>query len=309
MKNLLRPGIRLLLPCPNPKLGVSWGDYYFARSLAEVLERSGHRISYCFRPKKHSSDGRSRFWDRLKWGNSVDLVIRGSLPYRPIGKRPLFIWLISRTDTLTEEELYEARHVFVASEPYLKKLQSKGVSASFLPQCTDPRVFFPGVAEPGYRSRVLFVGNRRRYAPRPAVGKALAAGAELSVWGRGWEGTLSNSVWKGSTIDNAILGAHYRSADVVLNDHTSDMLSEGFVSNRVYDVLACGRPLLSEEMAGIPEDLKEHLYLYNDNTFVEVLEQALEGCALDRSGVAEHVRKVHSFECRAQLILRNIYMS
>lgn len=46
---------------------------------------------------------------------------------------------------------------------------------------------------------------------------------------------------------------YYRSAVWALNDHWSDMRDRGFVSNRVFDVLASGGRLLTDEVEGLDE--------------------------------------------------------
>jgi spore maturation protein CgeB len=54
-------------------------------------------------------------------------------------------------------------------------------------------------------------------------------------------------------VDNEELPAVYSSAGVVLNDHWRTMQAWGFVSNRLYDVLACGIPVISDPVSGLAE--------------------------------------------------------
>ena len=150
---------------------------------------------------------------------------------------------------------------------------------------------------------MLFVGNRRPYAPRPIVEKALAAEGDVDVWGHGWDGRLPDGVWRGKSIPNPDLGRYYASADVVLNDHTSDMLRDGLVSNRVFDVLASGRPILTERMRGVPSDIAPFLTFYGEDDFEDALAQAREAGGRDRREIADHVRTDHSFARRAAEIL------
>ncbi|SFB17831.1 hypothetical protein SAMN05421688_3439 [Poseidonocella pacifica] len=294
--------VRLCLPCPPPEPGKSWGDWFFARSLGRSFERAGIRVRFDFFSLRRRK-GKWTWPTRWPIPGEVDLVIRGSRPYRPVMGRRLFIWLISQAETASEEELASARHVFVASQPYAEKLAAKGISASFLPQCTDAEIFRPRPPASELRSELLFVGNRRKYAPRPVVELARATGHELAVWGRGWEGILPENVFRGSAIENDDLSGHYASARVVLNDHTEGMRKEGFLSNRAYDVLASARPILTEKMPGIPVDLQEALYLYTPETFTEVLERALAEADQDREEMANYVRSNHDFSNRAARIV------
>ena len=43
----------------------------------------------------------------------------------------------------------------------------------------------------------------------------------------------------------------YSSAGIVLNDHWDDMRAHGFVSNRIYDALACGAVVVSDDVPGL----------------------------------------------------------
>ena len=54
-------------------------------------------------------------------------------------------------------------------------------------------------------------------------------------------------------VDNEVLPTVYSSAGVVLNDHWRTMRAWGFVSNRLFDVLACGTPVISDPVDGIDE--------------------------------------------------------
>ncbi len=56
---------------------------------------------------------------------------------------------------------------------------------------------------------------------------------------------------RGESIPNADLGRYYSSAAIVLNDHWDDMRAEGFISNRLYDALACGAFVISDHVEGI----------------------------------------------------------
>lgn len=294
--------IRLLLPCPRPRPGRSWGDWFFASALGKALTRAGRDIRFEFLSRAKRK-GRLHVPSRLSFRREIDLVIRGSHPYRALSKRPFFLWVISQPDSLTEAELSEAEHVFVASKVFTDRLVERGFPASYLPQCTDPEICNTAKAEARFATKVLFVGNRRDYAPRPVVEYALNAGAELAVWGRGWEGKLPDGVLLGSSIEYSDIGKHYGAANIVLNDHTSDMRTHGFLSNRAFDVLACGRPLLNEQMPGLPTDLAPHIRLYTEKNFAVQLEAARQDAEQNREELAAHVQANHSFDCRARSIL------
>lgn len=295
--------IRLCLPCPDPRPGSVWGDWYFTQSLAAALKKQGVDVGIA--PAKRRTGGlwRRAIPKRVFWKDEIDLVIRGMKPWRKLSRRPLFIWLISQADTLENWEIDQAEHIFCASPDYTEALAKLGASASWLPQCTDARIFSPDRFTPDIKSNILFVGNRRKNFERDVVRLALLARKDVRVWGRGWEGALPEGVHRGTSVSYKELGAHYASADVVLNDHHPSMYQLGFVSNRLYDVLASGRPVLNEDMPGIPEDLESGVLRYTPDTFRDQLDRALGLDGTVHMSLAEHVRQEHSFDKRARAML------
>jgi hypothetical protein len=295
--------INILLPCSRAKLGREWGDQFFGLSLSKALIACGADARLVYAPRRWSlSDIGAR--------QSVDLVVRGKKAHHAKQGRPFLMWVISNPETLDDAELSSAAHIFAASEWLVEDLQSRGYPASFLPQCTDPAIFAPEKARQELKTSVLFVGNRRVDFKRSVVERAIDAGFRVSVWGRGWKGSLPEGVYAGKHIRNEMLGAHYASASVVLNDHMEAMRTGGFASNRVYDVLASGSELVSDGVAGIPEDLRPHVHSYETaNDLPVAIESALDRAAGPRAEaltVAAKVSDQHSFENRAGRIIEQI---
>lgn len=296
--------IRLILPCPPMKKGRAWGDWYFGHSLGDALERQGCTVRYTYR---HSNRlRRLKAWMlRLVSRDDVEVVIRGSVAWKPLPWKRCVQWVISQTDTLERETLRAFDHVFFGSDRYMAEHSASCKSASLLLQCTDSTCFVPNATGP--ETEVLFVGNRRPYAKRDVVKRAIEAGFKVSVWGKGWDGEIPETSYAGSHIKNKELSAHYASARVVLNDHTADMRRDGFVSNRVYDVLASGTPVVTEDMPGIPADLRPYLFLYsNEEELIERLTEAKEASPerrMELKTFADVVRQEHSFDRRASTIL------
>ena len=240
--------------------------------------------------------------------DEVELVLRGKRAWSPIpGKRAL-IWVISNSETIEAAELRSYSHAFIASPTFLDRVVGSIDSSSLLLQCTDGTRFSPGTSRGG--GSCLFVGNRRKEAPREVVSGATAAGHTVEVWGRGWTNHLPPEQLAGQHIDNGQLADFYRKAAVVLNDHTSAMRADGFVSNRVFDVAACATPLVTEEMEGIPSEFRPHLFLYRSLPEVgEAVERALASSPEDelaRLALAETVLQSHTFDQRAEEILKTV---
>jgi O-antigen biosynthesis protein len=126
------------------------------------------------------------------------------------------------------------------------------VPVLFFPQATDPRRFRPVAAQAGLETEVLFVGNSRGQL-REAVDWAIKEDLPLTVYGTGWVGRIPNRYLAGEHFPNKDLASLYASAKVVLNDHWPDMKDRGYVSNRVFDVLASGAVAVSDTAAGLGE--------------------------------------------------------
>jgi spore maturation protein CgeB len=143
---------------------------------------------------------------------------------------------------------------------------------------------------------------------RPVVKHAIDAGLPLAVYGGDWAGLIPDSYVREEFMPHHDVGAEYRAAGVVLNDHWESMRVQGFISNRLFDAAASGARVVTDDIAGIsdlfgrsvqiarsPADL---VRLGASNDLDEIF-----GDDDERRGVAERVAKEHSFDARAQQLL------
>jgi O-antigen biosynthesis protein len=240
----LRFGIKI--PVPNRSLAAEWGDFHFASCLARELRRLGHRVRIDFLDE----------WERTEFlPDDVVLAIRGLSPYTPRPGPLNLIWLISHPDRVDDLELNEYDHVFAASIPYADELGRRLVApVTPLLQCTDPTRFHPYPSGYGSvpASEVLFVGNSRlKY--RPIVRAAIESGIPVDIYGTRWEGLVPSERIRGMNIPNEQVAGYYASAGVLLNDHWPDMAAKGFLSNRLFDAIACGARVVSDHCATIDD--------------------------------------------------------
>ena len=71
--------------------------------------------------------------------------------------------------------------------------------------------------------------------------------------GKGWNRTSSiRPTFAANTSRTTMLNRYYSSAKIVLNDHWPDMRAHGFLSNRLYDALACGAFVISDAARASP---------------------------------------------------------
>ena len=207
---------------------------------------------------------------------------------------------------MSDDEIAGYDHVFVASEPFAARLRAThGERVSALLQCTDPRRFATGRPTLPEGFDVLFVGNSRNIF-RSSVRNAIEAGLPLAVFGTRWAQFIDQSYIQGENIPNQDLAGYYASARVVLNDHWDDMRELGFMSNRLFDVAACGVPLVSDAIEGLHDLFGDAVHAYDDlSSFKAAVKRALAEPPETRAArleLAEQVRRLHSFDVRARSI-------
>jgi hypothetical protein len=282
--------------------GETWGDAYFARSLARALERLGQHVTI------DSRDSRSRVSREL---DDVVLVLRGR-DRVAAGQRPGHVmWVISHPADVTPQETDGYELVFAASESWaaVKSLQW-GRPVIPLLQCTDPELFRPDFAESSEALPLLFVGNARGRV-RPVVSAALSAGLEPAIVGGGWQGLVPEHLVVAAHVSNADLGVLYASAGVILNDHWDDMRREGFVANRIFDAVASGSKVVTDLVPADPI-LASAVRVWRTSDDVHALAREpddLFPSAQVRFEAARHVVAAHSFEARARKLIDELALS
>jgi hypothetical protein len=281
---------------PGPR-GDDWGDTFFARDLAAALRSLGqevvvdHRESHVRPLSEHLDD--------------VTLTLRGldDTPVHPTATNVL--WVISHPDRVTPAELARYDLRFAAGPVWASRASAEtGLTVEPLLQATDPARFHPGPAASTYAGLdTAFVGKTRDVF-RPVVRDALAAGAELSVWGEGWEDLLPAGVHRGVFVPNDELPALYRSARVVLNDHWDDMARDGFLSNRLFDAAASGALVVTDPVPGVAELFDGAVRPYADvDELRSLLRRTDAASEAERAERGARIGAEHSFVRRADRLL------
>lgn len=281
---------------PAGPAGESWGDTHFARGLAGALQRLGHFAAIDAYPARDRSSNHL---------DQVTLVLRG--PHRiappPTGRR--ILWIISHPDEVSAAELDDFDVVFAASRPWAEAASGRlGRPVHPLLQCTDTSRFHPTGAARG--GAIVFVGTARGIA-RPVVVEPLKAGIPVHVYGPDWTGYISGSAIVDTGVPNARLPKLYETAAVVLNDHWPAMRREGFISNRLFDVVAAGGRAISDDVDGIAELFGGAVREFRSVAeLIEMLRgdlDALFPSSLELEEISDRVRALHSFDARAATLL------
>jgi len=282
---------------PAGPYGERWGDRHFAVQLADALRRLGQRVVL---------DAHGAFDRPGEYVDDVALVLRGLDRHTPTPDAVNLMWLISHPELVGPDEHLGYDRVYVASTPHARDLAARGVPAVPLLQATDPSRFHPDTAAPDSGARVLFVGNSRKQA-RPMVMAAIEAQLPLAVHGWGWKGLIDPGYVVGTHLPNAELSAAYRSAGVVLNDHWADMAARGFLSNRLFDAVASGARVITDDVLGVREVFGDGVVIASSPEELRAIAEGdldeLFGDDETRRRRAAGIAREHSFDARARVLL------
>ena len=284
---------------PNARVMPNWGDYFFAKGLAEALERKGHTARIQARNRWHVS----------KTPGEIDIVLRGRADYARRGTTPTLYWVISGGEHVPRPELEQADHVFVAGQALAERWsrQVGDDKVSVMWQAFDA-TRMPMPPEKGKRSGIVFVGIARKM--RPIVQIALQTRYTLKLWGNGWAETEAAKYLVADRIDNDDLGGLYSGAEIVLNDQTRIMRKAGLVSNRIFDALACGAAVITTPTGGLPEDFKPFVTEVSTpeeyTEAVRAIRAETKAQRAKRDAFARKMRETHSFDARAEEVLAKV---
>lgn len=289
--------VSISTPTPSRELADRWGDTFFARAMQGELERAGHATRVYLRDE----------FDEGHLGRAdVGLHLLGlAVPEIRTGQVNV-LWIISHPERVTAELCNGYDLVVTASEPYAATLQPLvGVPVLPLLQATDHRRFRPDPTGPEHD--VIFVANSR-WTRRHIIDDLTPTDLDVAVYGREWSDDLIDARHvRGEGIPNAELARYYSSARVVLNDHWPEMAADGFVSNRVYDALACGAVVVSDPVVGMDEQFDGAVVTYDGRRDLHAAITRLLGDDEERRRRGERGRRAvlerHTFAARVERLM------
>lgn len=234
-----RPRVDLRTSCPDRRTASSWGDWHLAHALGAELRARGYPVTVATMDEWHTPVARAA---------DVAIHLKGRSKAPRYEGQVHVIWNISHPEELTDAECGAADLVLVAGARFAGELRRRTTTrVEVLEQATDERRFRPCGPDPRYAHDVAFVGNSR-HVLRAVVRDALAAGLEVAICGANWERYVDPRLVRATHVPNDELPRVYSSVKVLLNDHWEGMRRWGFVSNRIFDALACGAVVVSDEM-------------------------------------------------------------
>jgi glycosyltransferase involved in cell wall biosynthesis len=293
----LPPGrlrIAITVAAPSAKVAPRWGDWHLAQAFARALRRHGH--SARVQTLDHADDLAGRACD-------VHCVIRGLHTVRRTAGQAHVLWIISHPETIDAAECDDADLVLVASVRFADALRTRTTTpVEVLLQAAADR-FRPRPVIPEHAHDIAIVAKSRDVF-RSAAADALAAGLRPAIYGSGWEPFVDPALIVRQYVPNEELPNVYSSIGVLLNDHWDTMREWGFVSNRLFDALACATPVISDDLPEIDELFEGAVLTYHD---VDELRALVAATLSDRDAArarAERGRELvaahHTFDHRVR---------
>ncbi|MBV1780722.1 glycosyltransferase [Paeniglutamicibacter sp. ABSL32-1] len=283
--------------------GDKWGDTHYVNSLADALRgvdcevvtyRHGHNV------------------DRDQVYDDVNLVIRGLDKISPIPGTVNVLWVISHPEDVSVEEVQAFDLVYASSLSWSAEMtELSGREVKPLLQATDSSRFHLPAPGTDDRSRpTTFVGANTHNRDRKVVSDALVSGIDLRIIGHGWADVLEPRMHEAEGIKNELLGDFYRSSKRVLADHWTDMAEQGFIQNRIFDAIACGTPVVSDQVSGLTDVFGSMVQVYESLDELRWLcsPEGLTafGTGEERAAQARQVLEQHSFEARAKTLTQDV---
>jgi hypothetical protein len=290
--------IALTVAAPSAKVGPRWGDWHLAQAFARALRRRGHVVRV--QTLDHSDDLAGRACD-------LHVVVRGLRAVRRTPGQAHVLWVISHPEQVTDEECDDADLVLVASVRFAEELRTRTrTPVEVMLQATDILRFRRVPADPIHMHDVAVVAKSRDVF-RASVADALAAGLRPSIYGSGWETFVDPALVVSDYVPNEELARVYSSVGVLLNDHWRTMHEWGFVSNRLFDALACETPVISDDLIEIADLFDGAVLTYRDTA---ELRDLVDSVLADRPAARERAARgrtliieQHTFDHRAAQLL------
>lgn len=288
--------LTISIKSPNPISQKNWGDYFFALYLKKYFERKGFKVLV------HEREN----WYIENEKVDITIVLRGySYEYFPDKNHINVMWNLYNPHIISNEEFEKYDYIFVASEKCARKIKDKiNKPVETLLQCTDPEVFYPDFNKE-LEEDILFVGNTRGYF-RKIIQDVLCTDYDVSIYGAEWESYVDEKYLKGEFIPNNELHKYYSSCKILLNDHLDTMKKYDYISNRIFDALACETLIISDKVDSL-ELFEGAVITYDD---VDDLNNKLKfylGHDDERKSKVKLGRKIvlenHTFEKRVEYII------
>jgi glycosyltransferase involved in cell wall biosynthesis len=272
-----------------------FGDLLVAGELRAALRELGHEV----RLLGLSGNAWHRQLEPLD--GVVSLLDRFPADRLP-GSMASVAWVRNWTERWIERPWFGSYELALGSSKYSTRLirERSRVEAETMPLASDPERFRPRPPDPSLACDLLFVGNH--WGGERAIARLLPIVAKqfsVRVFGSGWEDVAGMAELCEGPLAYERLPEAYCSAALVVDDAATHAAPYGAVNSRVFDALACGAFVASNDPAGVRELFGESFAVFSDaESLAALAREAIE----DPEGVVGRTA-----ELRRQVLERHTY--
>lgn len=273
------------------------GDHqHAAHELGDALMRRGWRVSYV----------EQREWYSLPEGADYLLVLLDSYDVSRVSGVTTIAWVRDRAEHWVRRPWFEGFDVVLAASGAVARTveRSTGKTARLFPPATNPERFSRTLPNPAYEADYVFTGDYGGDPPDLVDHLDVAPGETFMVFGEGWEEVPRLVRYARGHLPYDQLPQVYSSARLLLDDTERSRLSHGALGSRVFDALATGTLVVTNDEAGVRELFDEDFPTYGTRGELRESLDLLLGDEARRAGLAGRYREVvlreHTYERRAE---------
>lgn len=235
----------------------------------------------------------------------VNFYVRGYNPFNTlnINKKAVNIVYIRDFDSLLPEELDNFDGIATSSRDFYNYIMSAGYAGMYLPEFTDPTVFFSSV-RPELERNLLYVGDNDRQSP--AMAAAVEAKLPVEIFGRFWVGNIDDGHLKGEYIHDNDLGAYFSSAKINLVNISQRESEIGIIPSRVYDIAASKGFMLAPYNKEIEAVFGDSIPMFKNADELKTLYNKYINDAKARAEKAEKAYKIAVSEYNADAFVQRL---
>jgi len=281
-----------------------YGDYFVASAMGKALSRFGYRV--VFFPERPISH-----WDSISSLVDVLLVFRHDFDLDRVARLPNLIriaWIRGYVEEWRSRPWFRDYDLVLAtSEKALDRVMTgidPGKRGGVLPLAADTDLFHPGPPDPQYLSDLSFVGNVFDGDRDFCRVLAVPPGTDFRFYGRLDLPSLWLRKYHRGVADHSEIPKIYNSSRVVLEDCTPMCRPWGCLNSRIFEAMACGACVLSNETPGLEELFGGGVTTYRDGSdfrrkLLDLLHDGEKRSAMGREA-RERIVAAHTYAHRAE---------
>ena len=266
-----------------------FGDYFTARELGDALEATGADVVYL------RLDGRG--WRREARALDVIVSLLDRFPLREAPPDALAVaWVRNWSERwLMREWFDEYDHVFATSEASCRLIRERSSARpQLMPLATNPARFHPVEPDPELAADLAFVGSYWgvEREVQSVLPRLASAGLEVKVFGHGWDAVPGMRDLSRGPVPYDALPRVYSSAAVVVDDSGAHARPYGAVNSRVFDALACGAFVVTNDAEGVADLFGNGFPTWSDAASLQAHAELATGDPAKARELVEPLRRV-----------------